>query len=167
MVGFCLSRTMLGFFASVRSVPRTVIQCCEDSWGSLQLLLQGYYSSILIPSRLPCYLIRNFGTQYALKYEVLDNRKNILKMPKRGRIEYFLDADTELALAKEKFFPGDNSLVIRDLINLKLYPAFSNTPKGHALREIWDQRVPKIHQTTKMKNLFEQREINYPFGNSN
>lgn len=101
-----------------------------------------------------------------IKYEV-NNRKSILRMLKRGRIDYFMDSPNTMARAKDKFYPGDASLVIRNLSKLKLYPAFSNTAKGHMLREIWDQRMPKIHQTTKMKNLFKQWGFDYPFDDPN
>ncbi len=101
-----------------------------------------------------------------LQIHELDNRKSILRMLKRGRIDYFLDAQIDIALAKEKFYPEDNSLIIHDLMKLKLYPAFSNTPKGRKLREIWDERMPKIYQTEKMKNLFKQWGFDYPFNGS-
>ncbi len=97
-----------------------------------------------------------------LKIHELDNRKSILRMLKRGRIDYFLDAQIDITLAKEELYPGDNALIIRDIMKLKLYPAFSNTDKGRKLRDIWDERMSKIHQTPQMKNLFKQWGFDYP-----
>ncbi|WP_390618325.1 substrate-binding periplasmic protein [Maricurvus nonylphenolicus] len=93
----------------------------------------------------------------------LNNRKSILRMLKRGRIDYFLDAEIDIGLAKKEFYPGDKSLIIKDLIKLKLYPAFADTAKGQKFKSIWDQRMPKIYKTKKMKQLFKQWEFDYPF----
>lgn len=97
-----------------------------------------------------------------IKHE-LDNRQSILRMLKRGRIDFYLDAKIDINLAKEKFYPNDSALVVWDLVKLKLYPAFSNTLKGRALKVIWDERMAEIHKTDKMKALFKQWEFDYPF----
>lgn len=95
-----------------------------------------------------------------------NNRKSILRMLKKGRVDFFLDAEIDMGFAKQEHYPEDSALVIQDIMKLKLYPAFANTPKGRALMELWDQRMQKIYNTTKMKGLFKQWGFEYPFAES-
>ncbi len=100
-----------------------------------------------------------------LKVEV-DNRLNMLKMLKIGRIDYFLDPKIDATLAKKAYFPNDDALVIHEFKTEWLYPAFANTPKGERLREIWDARMPEIAGSKKMKSLFKQWGFTYPLDQS-
>ena len=99
------------------------------------------------------------------KVEV-DKRLNILKMLKSGRIDYFLDPKIDATLAKKTYFPDDDSIVIREFKTEWLYPAFANTPKGEKLRRIWDQRMPEIAASKKMRSLFKQWGFIYPLDKS-
>lgn len=101
-----------------------------------------------------------------MQVQELNSRKSIIRMLKRGRIDYFLDAEIDINLAKKNHSPSDDALVIKDLMKLKLYPAFSNTDKGTKLRKIWDERMPVIYRTPKMKKLFQEWEFDYPFSDN-
>jgi len=93
----------------------------------------------------------------------IENRKNLLRMLKKGRIDYYLDARVDMDFAKNELYQNDDSLIVRDLLTLKLYPAFSDSEKGKALSRIWDQRMEEIKDTKKMKGLFKQWGFDYPF----
>lgn len=97
-----------------------------------------------------------------IKHE-LRNRKSIMRMLKRKRIDYFVGARDVMELERDALYPNDSSLIIRDLIGLKLYPGFKDSPKGQRLRQIWDERMSQVYNSEKMKQLFKKWQYDYPF----
>ena len=79
------------------------------------------------------------------------------------RIDVFLDDRAELLktfqvsadrLKKEGF--ASENFQIEDVLELKLYPAFADTPRGRKLAEIFDDRMPQLLSSGKLEALFKQ-----------
>ena len=94
-----------------------------------------------------------------------------LLMLNAGRIDAFLDDRTELLKTfqlsadrlKKDGFERDQ-YQIENVLELKLYPAFADTPRGRKLAEIFDDRMPQLLSSGKLKAVFEQWNFEtFPF----
>ena len=100
----------------------------------------------------------------------LDNRNSAMEMLVRDRIDIYLDAQAEVDgmiedqdfNEKIKFYTDEYAFT--EVIRLNLYLAFSNTPRSEALIQIWDTNFPKLLASGKIKEIYNQYEVeNYPF----
>ncbi len=94
-----------------------------------------------------------------------------LLMVNADRLDAFLDDRAELLKTfrvsadrlKHEGFDRENCQ-IEDVLELKLYPAFADTPQGRKLAEIFDDRMPQLLSSGKLKVLFEQWNFGaFPF----
>ena len=74
-----------------------------------------------------------------VKKQEMNSRENGLKLLRTERIAAFLDDKQDLAdtLKDNKSFLG-SEYVQKIVMQLKLYPAFSDTKRGRELMKIWD-----------------------------
>jgi len=93
-----------------------------------------------------------------VKKKELSGRKNGLKLLKSEHIDVFLDDKDDLTDVMETNNFSLKEYTKRVVFQLKLYPAFSKTPRGEKLMKIWDER---------MKNLIKKREFKEIYYNSN
>lgn len=90
------------------------------------------------------------------KYEV-NNRASGLKMLLYDRLDFFLDAltDVEDELNKEYLKDHAEKFRIERTLNLKLYLAFANNERGKTLMNIFDERMEFLLATGQIEQLFE------------
>lgn len=97
-------------------------------------------------------------TEDVEKVEV-NSRENGLKLLKSERIGVLLDDRQDLAetLKNYKEFKAPDYLT-KIVMQLKLYPAFSNSDKGRKLSKEWDERMHQLIQTEPFKRLYFSSE---------
>ncbi|MEI8611619.1 substrate-binding periplasmic protein [Enterovibrio norvegicus] len=106
------------------------------------------------------YLVR---TNFAI--QEVKNRRQGLSLVDSERIDMLIDAYSEI----EEAFQENNKVDRRDfavsvLTNLKLYPGFSDSERGKALRDIYDQRFELLLYNGQIAALFKQYEWEFfPF----
>ncbi len=91
-----------------------------------------------------------------------NNHVSPLIMLERARVDYFLCDRAALVEAledsakhlQEAGFNQDD-YQIKSLFKLKLYPAFTNTPRGQKLAEIFDSQLPQLLHSGKLKAIFD------------
>ncbi len=94
-----------------------------------------------------------------------------LLMVNADRLDLFLDDRAELlktfelsAERLQKEGVQRENFQIETVLELKLYPAFADTPRGRKLAEIFDDRMPQLLSSGKLKALFEQWNFGtFPF----
>ena len=94
-----------------------------------------------------------------------------LLMVNADRLDLFLDDRAELlktfelsAERLQKEGVQRENFQIETVLELKLYPAFADTPRGRKLAEIFDDRLPQLLSSGKLKALFEQWNFGtFPF----
>lgn len=95
-------------------------------------------------------------------YNELQRRSGILSMLDQGHADYYIDARPEveqvLAGAEQ---PGKYRAT--DLLRLPLYIGFSDTPRGRALAQLFDQRMAELVKTDELHAIFERWGQHYPF----
>lgn len=107
----------------------------------------------------------------AMQFEEKNERTSTIKMLQADRIDVFLDDYAELMktlrlsadeLRQQGF--DLNNYRIEEVMRLRLYPAFADTPRGRKLAEIFDDRMPQLLSSGKLKVLFEQWHFEtFPF----
>ena len=90
--------------------------------------------------------------------EEFSTRSNGLKLLKSRRLDAFIDDrdDIKPYLAKAKLDPEYFRQKI--ILQLKLYPAFSNSAFGKKLKRTWDEQMSKLIQTEAFKELYFNSE---------
>ncbi|PKF49478.1 hypothetical protein [Enterovibrio nigricans] len=97
------------------------------------------------------------------KREVKSRRQG-LSLLASDRIDALLDAHDEIVEELEQNMPETHSLSISIVKDLRLYPAFSDTPQGDKLRKIYDERFETLLINGEIKHLFEEYEWErFPF----
>ncbi len=100
-----------------------------------------------------------------VNHYALTSRRSGVLMLERGRLDAVLDADTDLAIEIEKVGLDAGRFQKRFVMDLPLYPAFVNTPRGENLAQLWDQRLRQLHDSGELQPFYvaaEYTEI-YPF----
>ena len=86
----------------------------------------------------------------------IDTRKSALKMLQIGRIDFFLDARTDILAELAKGEVNREEFQIEILFKLDLYLAFADTERGRKLRTMFDERMAELVPSGKLKPLFEK-----------
>ncbi|MDD1793974.1 transporter substrate-binding domain-containing protein [Enterovibrio makurazakiensis] len=92
------------------------------------------------------------------------SRRQGLTMLYSDRLDALIDARSEIEEEFEKGNIDRNAFIISNFIDLKLYPAFTNTPQGEELRRLYDEGFEELLHSGKLKTMFEDYEWDYfPF----
>jgi len=100
----------------------------------------------------------------------LDKRTSAMEMLVRDRIDIYLDAQAEIGVMTEdpdfnqkiKFNP--DSYEFHEILRLKLFLAFSDTPRSRELIKIWDENFPKLLESGEVQRIYNEYEVEtYPF----
>ena len=83
---------------------------------------------------------------------------NGLKLLKSERIDVFIDNKKDLLEPMQRYRLDNDNYMTKIILQLKLYPAFSNSKKGKELRKIWDERMKELIETTEFKELYFNSE---------
>ncbi|MFD2641458.1 substrate-binding periplasmic protein [Pseudomonas japonica] len=98
-------------------------------------------------------------------YREVQRRDGILPMLERERVDFYIDALTEVndVLAQAEHPEKFRSIHVAEL---PLYLAFGNTPQGKALRDLFDRRMDELVRSDALKPIFQQWKQPYPFDQS-
>jgi polar amino acid transport system substrate-binding protein len=102
----------------------------------------------------------------AVKPALLKGRSRVFELLTAGRIRYWLDAAYEIDhLMEARGQSADLArFVRRPVMDQKLYVAFSDTPRGRRLREVWDQRFPKLLRAGRIAKIYNRWDMSvWPF----
>ncbi|MBM3111811.1 MAG: transporter substrate-binding domain-containing protein [Pseudomonas sp.] len=98
------------------------------------------------------------------EYREVQRREGILPMLERGRVDFYIDAQTEvdyvLNQASENERDKFRSVHIAEL---PMYLAFGNTEEGRALKELFDQRMDVLVASGELRAIFSHWSQPYPF----
>lgn len=97
---------------------------------------------------------------------LINKRESVPKMLQSGRIDFFLDDQSEMEIAFSRQQLESAKLTHSPLFQLKLYLAFQNSERGKKLAEIWDRNFLKLHQDGRLKKLYDRYRdytLYYPF----
>lgn len=106
-----------------------------------------------------------------LNYEEKSNRVPTMLMLNVDRIDVFLDNNYDLQktikISNKELKNGNfniNDYNMSELMQLKLYIGFADSPKGRKLAKIFDERIPKLIANGKLKELFKKSNYeSFPF----
>ncbi len=90
--------------------------------------------------------------------EEVNSLVNGLKLLKSERIDVFIDNKRDLLEPMQRYRLDNDSYTKKIILQLKLYPAFSNSKKGKELKKIWDERMKELIETTEFKELYFRSE---------
>ncbi|MDO7904064.1 substrate-binding periplasmic protein [Pseudomonas sp. K1(2024)] len=95
-------------------------------------------------------------------FREIQRREGILPMLEHDRVDYYIDAQTEVDYVLEH---ADQPSRFRrsHLTELPLYLAFTDSERGRALRELFDQRMETLVRSGELKPIFQRWKQPYPF----
>ncbi|WP_044872636.1 transporter substrate-binding domain-containing protein [Pseudomonas sp. LFM046] len=95
-------------------------------------------------------------------FEEIQRRSGILSMLDLGHVDFYIDARTEVDdVLKSAADPSRYR--ITPLMRLPLYLGFADTPRGHSLAEIFDQRMGELVASGELRPLFQRWKQPYAF----
>lgn len=96
------------------------------------------------------------------RYTEVQRRNGILPMLDLGRVDYYIDALNEIQ-GLLSAAPNAQAYKVTHIIELPLYIGFSDTPKGHRLRDLFDRRMDDLVPSGQLRDLFARWHQPYPF----
>jgi polar amino acid transport system substrate-binding protein len=92
---------------------------------------------------------------------LLKDRSRVFELLEAGRIRFWLDAAYEIDhLIEASGGTADMTrFVRRPVMNQKLYLAFADTSRGRRLREIWDERFPKLLEAGRIAKIYDRWDM--------
>ena len=81
-------------------------------------------------------------------------RDQILRLLETDQIDFFVDTQNELEAALNNKKLDLTNLTAEILMNIDLYLAFADNAKGSKLRDIFNNRFPKLVESGEIENLF-------------
>lgn len=103
------------------------------------------------------------------KVEVF-SRYTALKMLLEDRIDFFIDYKQEvykemvlLSMELSLFEEKNDDIEVRDLINIRLYPAFSDSSRGKILAELYDKEFSRLLYSGELREIYKKWNKEYPF----
>ncbi|MDB5895369.1 MAG: hypothetical protein JWQ88_2900 [Rhodoferax sp.] len=80
-----------------------------------------------------------------------------------NRFDYFIGAKSDLEEGIKKHRIDMSAYQMVFALNLGLYLAFADTPKGEQLRAMWDKEMETLHKTDAFKAVYKRYGYPYPF----
>lgn len=110
--------------------------------------------------------VRGYEYQHYLPnvthYNEVARRDHILPMLEYGRADLYIDAKPEMdfVLAQSN---DPQRYRLTYLTSIPLYLSFADTPRGHALRDLFDVRMGDLVHSGKLRPIFARWKHPYPF----
>ncbi|MBF7144016.1 MULTISPECIES: substrate-binding periplasmic protein [Pseudomonas] len=98
----------------------------------------------------------------AKQYEEIHRRDGILEMLKRGRADYYIDAEQEMDYIQQQA-PDPMAYKMTHLIDLPLYLGFTNSERGRELRDVFDRRMDELVANGQLRAIYKRWKMPYPF----
>lgn len=98
------------------------------------------------------------------EYREVQRREGILPMLERGRVDYYIDAQTEVDYVMGQAPESERSKFrSTHIAELPMYLAFGKTERGRALQALFDQRMDKLVASGELREIFKHWSQPYPF----
>ncbi|MFJ1338075.1 substrate-binding periplasmic protein [Pseudomonas caricapapayae] len=98
------------------------------------------------------------------EYREVQRREGILPMLERGRVDFYIDAQTEVEYVLNQAAAGERRRFrSTHIAELPLYLAFGKTSQARALQELFDQRMDKLVASGELRAIFSHWKQPYPF----
>lgn len=110
--------------------------------------------------------VRGYEYQHYLPnvthFNEVARRDHILPMLEYGRADLYIDAKPEMdfVLAQSE---APQRYRLTYLTSIPLYLSFADTPRGHALRDLFDVRMGELVHSGKLRPIFARWKHAYPF----
>jgi polar amino acid transport system substrate-binding protein len=113
--------------------------------------------------------VRGYEFQHYLpgisRYNEVQRRTGILSMLEHDRADYYIDALTEIdVILRQAAEPARYRRT--HLAELPLYLGFADTPRGRALRALYDQRMDELVPGGQLREIYQHWQQPYPFDTS-
>jgi polar amino acid transport system substrate-binding protein len=110
--------------------------------------------------------VRGYEFQHYLpgirRYNEVQRRTGILSMLEHDRADYYIDALTEIdVILKQTAEPARYRRT--HLAELPLYLGFADTPRGRALRALYDKRMDELVPGGQLREIYQHWQQPYPF----
>lgn len=110
--------------------------------------------------------VRGYGYQEYLpnvrNYREVQRRSGILGMLDLGHADFYIDARPEVEVVLSQT-DSPQQYRMTELTQLPLYLGFADTPRGHALAELFDQRMTQLIASGELRPIFAHWRQPYPF----
>lgn len=111
--------------------------------------------------------LRDFGLDRfihePMQITELDSIRSAFQMLAHDRIDYFVGAKTDIDSYIRSERQNMQQYGRAYALHLGLYVAFANTPRGQALRQMWDDEMAQFHRNPAFKAIYQQYGYPYPF----
>lgn len=111
--------------------------------------------------------LRDFGLDRyigePMKITEVDTIQSAMQMLVYDRIDYFVGAQSDLQDDIKARKVDMSGFEMTFLMNLGLYVAFANTPRGEHFRTVWDDVMKDFHKTDAFKAIYRRAGYPYPF----
>jgi polar amino acid transport system substrate-binding protein len=85
-----------------------------------------------------------------------DERKAALRVLDKDKIDFFLDAQPDLAEALKEGTIDVSQYAVQTVKRLNLYLAFAGNERGKKLKQVFDERFQKLLESGELKKLYEK-----------
>lgn len=110
--------------------------------------------------------VRGYGYEEYLPnvrdYREVQRRGGILGMLNLGHADFYIDARPEVDYVL-RHAAQPQQYRVTELKELPLFLGFADTPRGHALAELYDQRLAKLIASGELRPIFARWHWPYPF----
>lgn len=111
--------------------------------------------------------LRDFGLDRYIKVPMrvteVDTIASAFGMLDKDRVDYFVGARSDLQDHIRDAKVDMSRYQMKFVMNLGLYLAFADTPKGAALRDIWDREMEVLHKSDAFLAIYRKYGYDVPF----
>lgn len=111
--------------------------------------------------------LRDFGLDRYIKAPMqateVDTIASAFGMLQRKRVDFFIGAQSDLADHIRDAKVDMSAYRMEFVMHLGLYLAFADTPKGAALRTIWDAEMETLHRDAAFRAIYKKYGMDVPF----
>lgn len=97
-----------------------------------------------------------------VEYHEVDRREQAWEMMEIGRMDFYMDARGDLNAFLQNHKIDLARYAIQDVLHKKLYLWFGKNDRTRELVKIYDQRIPELSESGKLKALFEKYQLPMP-----
>lgn len=100
---------------------------------------------------------------FPVNFREIDSMEVALRLLDRQRADYFLDNGEDILDFMKENSIDPAGYVFHDVLTLKLYFGFKDSPRARQIIEIIDARLPGLIASGKIKEIFAAHDLAYPF----
>ena len=97
-----------------------------------------------------------------LNWYEIDDRKQAWKMLERGRVDFFMDALSDIEQSIEDNTIDMTPYQIEIVWTTNVYVGFAQSGRAEKLVEIYDKRIAELLESDELQKLFEKWQVEFP-----